>query len=130
MKKVIAVVLALVATTMLLVGCMRNVKIVEEAYKAGEGVAKTYSVDISTAKAIAKQVLKGEEFEAIEDNGDYMKAVSINTYFAVYFSTEQQGTQVTAISRRRMATQILTTLSENSFHEQFDEAVAKLKKRG
>jgi hypothetical protein len=126
MKKAYFVLVAVVSI-LAFTGCMRNVRVLDEAAQSGEGTTQIYHIDVNTAKVIAKNILYEENFEAVEDRGADLKAVSEKSYFLVVFTQKENGLAVTAISKRRFATQLLTTLTETSFHEQFAERVKRAK---
>lgn len=127
MKKLFVVLSLFVA--FLATGCARNISVLDEAYKEGEGETKIYNVDFTTAKKIAIEVLKKEGFDAIQDEGNIIKTSSRLTFFLVAFiEIDKNKTEVKAISKRRYFDGLFTTLSESGFFSSFDEKVQKVKK--
>ncbi len=125
--KIVSVVL--IVLLFLTTGCMRNIRALDEAERSQEGIRQTYNIDIDTAKAISKSILRNEGFEVIEDNVSYLNTTSLNTLFRVIFTSSFTSsgsrTEIWAISKRRQPTQIPTTLSESGFHARFAEALKK-----
>jgi hypothetical protein len=116
-------------------GCqtMKNVK---EDYEAGRGVSKTYGVTEDQAWTISRQVLHWEEAEAIEEHRSEgylsctfgMNLVSAGSLAAVWIENAfEDGTTVTVVCKRRMATNFATIMTEGKFHRLFAMAVAILK---
>lgn len=127
MKKIATffILVALITTT----ACARSFSILDEAYKEKDGTVKVYDIDLATAKKIAIEILKEEGFDAIQDEGNIIKTSSMRTFFLVALTqVNSKKTEVRAISKRRFAQELSTTLTENGFFIDFDEKIQKLKK--
>lgn len=129
-KKIIAAifVMALISVS----GCA-NMNDVVRAKEAGtEGVTKTYAVAPDQAWEIAKTVFRWEGSDAIEEhkNEGYMLTSSgLNgySYGAVMGAwikpINKDGSEVTIITKRRVQTDLFTTLTEETYHKRFAQAV-------
>ncbi len=119
----------------LLSGCasMSDVIVAKEE---GEGTVETYAVATDKAWEISRQVLRWEGAEGIEehrDEGYMLTTIGANLVSAgsvVGIWVEKAGTgksKVTAITKRKMATNIATGLTETTFHDRFKQGVAIVK---
>jgi hypothetical protein len=100
------------------------------------GVSAVYSVTAEQAWDIAKTVFRWEGTGAIEEhlNDGYMltssgmNLVSMGAVMAAWIDpVDQNNTKVTILTKRRVATNVATTLTEGTFHKRFAQAVAILK---
>ncbi len=129
-KKIIATVfiMALISVT----GCASLNDVVRAKEAGTEGVTKTYYVMPDQAWEIAKTVFRWEGSDAIEEhkNEGYMLTSSgLNgySYGAVMGAwikpINKDSTEVTVITKRRIQTDIFTTLTEETYHKRFAQAV-------
>jgi hypothetical protein len=100
--------------------------------EAGEGTTVTYPVATDKGWEIAKKVLRWEGAETIEENKDeqYMlttigqNLISAGSVVGVWVEPGGKGkSKVTVITKRKMATNIATGLTETTFHDRFQQAV-------
>ncbi|MBM4145377.1 MAG: hypothetical protein FJ240_03750 [Nitrospira sp.] len=130
MKKGNFAVLGVVITLVLiLTGCATMGDV---ARSKAEGTSKVYPVTGDQAWDIAKAVFRWEGADAIEEHrkDNYMltsSGVNLITYGAVmgaWIDTiDQNSTKVTVVTKRRIATNLATTLTEDTFHKRFAQAV-------
>lgn len=136
LKKIIAAifVMALISVS----GCASMNDVVRAKEAGTEGVTKTYSVAPDQAWEIAKTVFRWEGSDAIEEhkNEGYMLTSSgLNgySYGAVMGAwikpINKDGSEVTIITKRRVQTDLFTTLTEETYHKRFAQAV-EITKRG
>jgi len=102
----------------------------------GEGTSKVYHITADQAWTIAMTVFRWEGTDAIEEHraeGYMLTSTSpgIGTYGTVMGAwidpiTESQ-TQVTVVTKRRVVTNIITSLTEGMFHRRFAQAVEIVK---
>lgn len=101
-----------------------------------EGTSKIYPVTADQAWDIAKAVFRWEGADAIEEHRKegYMltsSGINLASYGAVmgaWIDTiDKNNTKVTAVTKRRIAVNIATTLTESTFHKRFAQAVDILK---
>ena len=127
---------ALLATFVLVAGCARSMTDVLRARAAGDGTTKVYPVSEDQAWEIAVTVFRWEGADAIEQHRDqgYMltsSGINLVSYGAVMGAwvepVDQDHTKVTVITKRRVATQLATTLTETTYHRRFTEAVEMVK---
>jgi len=97
-----------------------------------EGTSKVYPVNADQAWDIAKTVFRWEGADAIEEHrkegymltSSGMNFVSIGTVMGAWIDPiDQNNTKVTVVTKRRIATNIATTLTETTFHNRFAQAV-------
>ncbi|MEM3335611.1 MAG: hypothetical protein QXY47_06220 [Thermoplasmata archaeon] len=109
---------------------------VVKAKSEGQGTTKIYPVNIEQAWEIAKTVFRWEGCDAIEEhkNEGYMltsSGMNLVSWGAVMGAwiepVDKENTKVTVITRRRIATNIATTLTETTFHRRFAQAVEIIK---
>ena len=100
------------------------------------GVSAVYSVTAEQAWDIAKTVFRWEGADAIEEhhNDGYMltssgmNLVSWGAVMAAWIdAVDLNNTKVTILTKRRISTNVATTLTEGTFHKRFAQAVAILK---
>lgn len=109
---------------------------VVRAKSEGQGTTKIYPVNAEQAWEIAKTVFRWEGCDAIEEhkNEGYMltsSGMNIVSWGAVMGAwiepVDKENTKVTVITKRRIATNIATTLTETTFHRRFSQAVEIIK---
>jgi len=97
-----------------------------------EGTSKVYPVNADQAWDIAKTVFRWEGADAIEEHrkegymltSSGMNLVSIGAVMGAWIDPiDQNNTKVTVVTKRRIATNIATTLTETTFHNRFAQAV-------
>jgi hypothetical protein len=113
-------------------GCANMNDVVRAKETGKEGVTKTYSVTSDQAWEIAKAVFRWEGSDTIEEhkNEGYMLTSSgLNGYsygavMGAWIKPINKGsTEVTVITKRRIQTDIFTTLTEETYHKRFAQAV-------
>jgi hypothetical protein len=101
-----------------------------------EGTSQIYSVDADQAWKIAMTVFRWEGSDAIEEHRaeGYMltsSGATVGTMGAVmgaWIDPVIEGqTKVTVVTKRRVATNLFTTLTETTFHRRFAQAVKIVK---
>jgi hypothetical protein len=119
-------------------GCVRDMADVIDAHERGEGSTKTYPVDYDTAWKIAIQVFRWGGGGAIEEHKDegYMltmhsgNLVTMGSVMGAWLKRlSSEETEVTVVTKRRMATNLATGLTESTYHRWFAEGV-RLTKAG
>ncbi len=134
LKKCLIVFMLILSMT-LLYGCATLSEVVK-AKEAGEGTTKIYPVNFEQAWEIAKKVFRWEGADAIEEHKSegYMLAssgmnlVSYGSVMGAWIEPiDKDSTRVTIITKRRIATNIATTLTETTFHRRFAQAVEIIK---
>ncbi len=104
-----------------------------------EGTARTYPVTADQAWEIAKIVFRWEGADAIEEHksegymltSSGMNLVSTGAVMGAWIEpVDKNNTKVTVVTKRRIATNIATTLTETTFHNRFAQAVEIVKKGG
>jgi hypothetical protein len=129
-------VMVLAAVT-LLSGCATMSDVVAARESGKEGLARTYAVPEDEAWEIAKTVFRWEGADAIEEhrNEKYMltsSGMNLVSYGAVMGAwiepVDKSNTRVTVVTKRRVQTNIFTTLTEETFQNRFAQAVAIVKK--
>jgi hypothetical protein len=100
------------------------------------GTTKVYPVDSDQAWKIAMQVFRWEGADAIEEHRDQdmmltssgMNFWSPGSFMGAWVEqVDASTTKVTVVTKRRIATQIATTLTETTFHNRFQQAVEIVK---
>lgn len=100
--------------------------------EAGEGTTVVYSVGTDKGWEIATKVLRWEGAETIEEHKDehYMlttigaNLISAGSVVGVWIEPGAKGkSKVTVLTKRKMATNIATGLTETTFHDRFQQAV-------
>ncbi|HXG60653.1 MAG TPA: hypothetical protein VNO22_04725 [Planctomycetota bacterium] len=121
-----------IGVLVILAGCVRGVNAVLVAREKGEGTAQVYPVDLEKAWNLSRSVLRWERADAIEEHkeGGYMLTtiganyVSAGSVVGVWVESVDSGTtKVTVISRRRVATDMATGMTESRFHTLFARGV-------
>lgn len=123
--------LGLVLITALGSGCSTMQDVVQAKESGREGVTQTYPVAPNQAWDIAKTVFRWEGADAIEEHRDqgYMltssgiNLVSYGTVMGAWIEPAGPGSKVTVVTKRRVQTNLFTTLTESTFHRRFGQAV-------
>jgi hypothetical protein len=101
-----------------------------------EGTSQIYSVDADQAWKIAMTVFRWEGSDAIEEHRaeGYMLTSSgptvgtMGKVMGAWIGPVIEGqTKVTVVTKRRVATNLFTTLTETTFHRRFAQAVKIVK---
>lgn len=112
-------------------GCATMSDVVK-AKAEGKGTTKVYPVGFDQAWEISKTVLRWEGADAIEEHRDrgYMltsSGMNLVSYGAVMGAwigkIDGNQSRVTIITKRRIAVNLATTLTESTFHKRFQEAL-------
>lgn len=112
-------------------GCATMSDVVKAKHE-GAGTGAVYPVSQEQAWEIARTVFRWEGADAIEEHkahGYMLTSSGINfvSYGAVMGawieSVDRDHTKVTVITKRRIAVNVATTLTESTFQERFAEAV-------
>lgn len=135
MKKQHVSMLALLVIMVGMVGCATMSDVVR-AKSEGQGTSKVYPVSADQAWEIAKTVFRWEGTDAIEEHraegymltSSGMNLVSAGAVMGTWIEpVDPENTRVTVITKRRIATNIATTLTETTFHQRFAQAVELVK---
>jgi PBP1b-binding outer membrane lipoprotein LpoB len=133
MQKSIILFSAVLFLLALLGGCATMADVVKAK---DEGTSKVYPVTSDQAWMIAKTVFRWEGSDAIEEHKDegYMltsSGMNLVSYGAVMGAwiepVDRNNTKVTVVTKRRIATNLATTLTESTFHKRFAQAVEIVK---
>ena len=125
----------LVMAVLGLAGCATLNDVVQEKNQGG-GTMQVYPVDTDQAWKIAMTVFRWEGSDAIEEHRDQgymltssgMNFVSAGAVMGAWVEPAGRSqTKVTVVTKRRMATNLATTLTETTFHKRFGQAVALVK---
>ena len=110
---------------------------ISDAIKAkNEGTVVSYAVDFEQGWKIARQVLRWEDAETIEEHKDenYMvttvgeNLISAGAVVAVWVEpVDTKNSKITVVTKRKMQTNIATGLTETTFHKRFAQAVSIVK---
>jgi hypothetical protein len=104
-----------------------------------EGTAKVYPVTDKQAWEIAMTVFRWEGADAIEEHrsegfmltSSGMNLVTMGSVMGAWIEpVDANDTRVTVVTKRRIATNIATTLTETTFHNRFAQAVDIIKNGG
>jgi len=104
---------------------------VVQSKERGRGTSKVYPVNADQAWEIAKTVFRWERTDAVEEHRSegYMltssgeSLISWGTVMGVWIEPVDNGsTKVTAVIKRKNPTEVLTSLTEAIFHEDFEMA--------
>ncbi|MCB2204473.1 hypothetical protein KQI65_06960 [bacterium] len=113
-------------------GCASLDDVMRAKADGSEGTTATYPVTEDQAWEIAKTVFRWEGADAVEEHREdgFMLTSSGMTLFtsgtvmgAWLEPAGDQKTTVTVITKRRIATNFVTTLTESTFHKRFAQAV-------
>jgi hypothetical protein len=125
--------LRLVTTALLLAGCLTVADVPK--YKA-QGLAQTYPVTADEAWSIAQAVFRwggASEFEEHRAEGYMLTSTAENLHGrttvmgAWVEGIDATSTRVIVVMRQRMQSNVLTSLTETTFHRRFAETVASLR---
>jgi hypothetical protein len=131
MKSLHTLMISGVAFVLALSGCATMSDVIADK-EAGEGTSKIYSVETNKGWEIALKVLRWEGAETIEEHKDesYMlttigaNLISAGSVVGVWVEPGGKGkSKVTAVTKRKMATNVATGLTESTFHDRFQQAV-------
>ena len=126
---------ALVCVVLWLASC-QTLSDVVQAKAQGGGTTQVYPVETEQAWTMAKPVFRWEVSDAIEEHRDqeYMltssgrNVLSAGAVMGAWVEPAGRGqTQVTVVTKRRVATNLATTLTETTFQKRFAQAVALVK---
>ena len=121
------------ASALLTQGCRTMSDVVKDK---DSGTVKMYPVDSDQAWKIAIQVFRWEGSDAIEERRDQnmmltssgMNFWSPGSFMGAWIEpVDTANTKVTVVTKRRLATQLATTLTETTFHRRFQQAVEIVK---
>lgn len=121
---------------LLIIGCATMSDVIR-ARDEGKGTTKIYPVNADQAWEIAKTVFRWEGADAIEEHraegymltSSGMNLVSYGAVMGAWIEpVDKDNTRVTVVTKRRIATNIATTLTETTFHRRFAQAVEIIKK--
>ena len=133
MSKLRVTMVILVAALVWVAGCATMADVVKAK---DQGTAKVYPVTADQAWKISMTVFRWEGADAIEQHRDegYMltsSGMNLVTSGAVMGAwvdpVDANHTKVTVVTKRRIATNLATTLTETTFHRRFAEAVEIVK---
>ncbi|GJL79769.1 MAG: hypothetical protein NPINA01_27580 [Nitrospinaceae bacterium] len=129
-------ILILLLSLALFYGCSNFNDVIRVKEEGSEGTTKVYPVNADQAWKIAMTVFRWEGSDAIEEHRDEgymltssgMNWVSWGTVMGAWVrSIDKDNTEVTVVTKRRITTNIATTLTEGTFHKRFAEAVGIVK---
>ena len=101
-----------------------------------EGTSQVYPIEPDQAWKIATTVFRWEGSDAIEEHraegymltSSGMNLVTAGTVMGAWVEPVAQGqTKVTVVTKRRVVTNLFTTLTETTFHRRFSQAVKIVK---
>ena len=133
--KVLAILIILVVSAWI-TGCA-TMSDVARAKEEGKGTTQVYPVNTDQAWEIAMIVFRWEGADAIEEHRSQgymltssgMNLVTAGTVMGAWIEpVDQTTTKVTAVTKRRISTNLATTLTETTFHKRFAQAVEIVKK--
>ncbi len=113
-------------------GCATLNDVVAAKESGREGTAQVYPVKPDQAWDIAKMVLRWEGADAIEEHraqgymltSSGMNLVSMGAVMGAWVEpVPPASSKVTIVTKRRVQTNIFTTLTEGTFHKRFAQAV-------
>jgi Na+-transporting methylmalonyl-CoA/oxaloacetate decarboxylase gamma subunit len=132
----ISMVLAFVIIVIGITGCATMGDVVRSK---DEGTSASYQIGMDQAWEIARTVFRWEGADAIEEHksegfmltSSGMNFVSMGAVMGAWVEpVDKDNTRVTVVTKRRIATNIATTLTEATFHKRFTQAVEIVKKGG
>lgn len=135
MSKAVRIIFGMFAILTGVVGCATLADVIREKEESG-GTVQVYSVTSDQAWQIAKAVFRWEGSDAIEELRDKgymltssgMNLVSYGTVMGAWIEPiSDQQTKVTVVTKRRIQTNIFTTLTETTFHRRFAQGVQIIK---
>jgi hypothetical protein len=135
MSKSVQTIVGMVVILAGVVGCATLVDVIREKDE-GSGTVQVYPVTADQGWQIAKTVFRWEGSDAIEEHRDKgymltssgMNLVSFGTVMGAWIEPiSDQQTKVTVVTKRRVQTNIFTTLMESTFHRRFAQGVQIIK---
>ena len=117
----------------LLSGCATMSDVVQSK---DQGTSQVYPVTFDQAWTISMTVLRWEGADAIEEHKDQrymltssgMNLVTYRSVMGVWVDPKPDGQmEVTVVTKRRIQTNVATTLTETTFHKRFAQAVEMVK---
>jgi len=126
-------ILTLVASLMWVAGCATAADVLKAK---DQGISQVYAVNADQAWNIARTVFRWEGADAIEEHRDEgymltssgMNLVSSGAVMGAWVDpVDKNNSKVTVVTKRRIATNVATTLTEMTFHKRFAQAVAIVK---
>ena len=126
-------ILTLVASLMWVAGCATAADVLKAK---DQGTSQVYAVNADQAWNIARTVFRWEGADAIEEHRDEgymltssgMNLVSSGAVMGAWVDpVDKNNSKVTVVTKRRIATNVATTLTEMTFHKRFAQAVAIVK---
>jgi hypothetical protein len=133
-KEKVSVVFGFLLVLVLFAGCATMSDVMRSK---DDGMAKVYPVNTDQAWEIARTVFRWEGADAIEEHkseGYMLTSTGMNwvSYGAVMGAwldpVDKDNTRVTVVTKRRIATNLATTLTETTFHDRFAQAVEIVRK--
>jgi hypothetical protein len=118
-----------------LTGCQSMRHVMQEK-DTGGGTTRVYPVSVDQAWELSKTVFRWSGTDAIEEhrNQGYMltssgmNLVTAGAVMGAWMEPAGRGqTKVTVVTKRRIATNLATTLTEGTFHRHFAQAVEIVK---
>jgi hypothetical protein len=123
----------LLSLLMLNVGCATMSDVIRNK---NNGAVRVYSVNENDAYRIAHTIFRWEGADAVEEKRDEnlvltsssASLLTMGTFMGAWIEpVDADHTKVTIVTKRKVATNAVTTLTERSFHTRFDQAVQILK---
>ena len=114
-------------------GCSSLNDVMEAKLEGNEGMSRTYPVNEEQAWNISRIVFLWEGADAIEKfrergfmlTSSGMTLFTPGTVMGAWIETlNERETRVTVITKRRVTTNPITTLTESTFHRRFAQAVS------
>jgi len=133
MNRRIAILGLLLAVSVWFAGCATMSDVVRSK---DQGTAQVYPVNADQAWDIAKTVFRWEGADAIEEHraegymltSSGMNLITMGAVMGAWVEpVDKNSTRVTVVTKRRVATNIATTLTEAAFHKRFAQAVKIIK---
>jgi uncharacterized membrane protein len=126
------------AVAFILTGCASVNDVIAAKQANSEGTTQFYDVSQDQAWEIAKTVFRWEGSDAIEEHRSegYMTTstgvgfLTAGTVMGAWISPDMQGggkVKVTVITKRRVQTNLVTSLTETTFQKRFAQAVSMIK---
>ena len=133
MKKILLACLGILSIFIWVAGCA---SMGDVARAKDEGTSKVYPVNADQAWDISKSIFRWEGADAIEEHktegymltSSGMNWVSWGSVMGAWIDpVDKDNTKVTVVTKRRIATNIATTLTEETFHKRFAQSVDIIK---
>jgi hypothetical protein len=132
-----SVILAILLMAVALCGCATLSDVQKVKEQGSEGTTKTYPVTVDQAWDICKVVFRWEGCDAIEEHradgymltSSGMNMVSWGAVMGAWVKPiDANNTEVTVVTKRRLTVNLFTTLTEETFHRRFAQAVPIVQK--